>query len=81
MLAAGKQEIPVADRTISRDRLHADYGELEGSELFALWNLISTSLKTDADNEPFLVRSRQWLVGTGLLLSIVCRNPMSEASA
>ena len=34
VLSGDKEEIPVADRTISRDRLNALYGNIEGSEAF-----------------------------------------------
>ena len=48
-LASDKEGIPVADRTISRDRLHAHYGNSKVAKHFVMWSLISSSLKTDAD--------------------------------
>ena len=53
VLAGEKEEIPVADRTISRDRLHAHYGKSLVARYVAVWNLISSSLKTDADKRVF----------------------------
>ena len=53
VLAGDKEVIPVADRTISRDRLHAHYGNSKVAKHFAVWSLISSSLKTDADKRVF----------------------------
>ena len=46
-------EIPVTDRTISRDRLNAHYGNSKVAKHFAVWSLISSLLKTDADKRVF----------------------------
>ena len=53
MLAGDKKEIPVADRTISQDRLNAHYGNSKVAKHFAVWSLISSLLKTDADKRVF----------------------------
>ena len=53
MLSGDKEEVPVADRTISRDRLNAHYGNSKVAKYFAVWSLISSSLKTDADKQVF----------------------------
>ena len=52
-LSGDKEEIPVADRTISRGCLNASYGNSKVAKHFAVWSLISTSLKTDADKRVF----------------------------
>ena len=70
-LSGDKEEIPVADRTISRDCLNAHCGDSKVAKHFAVWSLISSSLKTDADKRVFFSTNRQWLVGTGLFLFIV----------
>ena len=54
MLSGEMEEIPVADRKISRDRLNAYYGNSKVAKDFAVWSLISSSLKTDADKQAFL---------------------------
>ena len=41
------------DRTISRDRLNAHYGNSKVAKTFAVLSLISSSLKTDADKRVF----------------------------
>ena len=71
VLSGDKEEIPVANGTLSRDRLNAHYGNSKVAKHFAGWSLISSSLKTDADKRVFSVQSHQWLVGIELLLSIV----------
>ena len=72
VLAGDKKEIPVADRTISRVRMHAHNGNSKVTKHFVVWSLISSSLKTGADkHEISSVRSRQWLIGIGPLLFIV----------
>ena len=53
VLSGDKEEIPVTDRTISRDRLHAHCGNSKVAEHFAVWSLISSSLKADADKRVF----------------------------
>ena len=53
VLSGDKEEIPVADRTISRDRLDAHYGNSKVAKHFAVWSLISSSLETDADKRLF----------------------------
>ena len=53
VLAGDREEIPVADRMISRDRLHAYYGNLKVATHFAVWSLISSSVKTDPDKRVF----------------------------
>ena len=70
-LAGDKQEFSVADRTISRDRLHAHYGNSRMAKYFAVCSLILSSLKTDADKRVFSLRSHQWLVETGSLVFIM----------
>ena len=47
VLSGDKEEIPVADRTISHDRLNAHYDNSKVAKHFAVWSLISSSLKTD----------------------------------
>ena len=54
MLAGDKEESPVADRTISRYRLHARYFNSKVVKHFAVWSLIPSSLKADADKREFL---------------------------
>ena len=49
VLSGDKEEVPVADRTISRGRLNAHYGNSKVAKHFAVWSLISSSLKTDTD--------------------------------
>ena len=49
VLSGDKEEVPVADRTISRDRLNAHYGNSKVATHFAVWSLVSSSLKTDTD--------------------------------
>ena len=53
VLSGDKEEVPVADRTISRDRLNGHYGNSKVAKHFAVWSLISSSLKTDADKRVF----------------------------
>ena len=53
VLDGEKEEVPVADRAISRDRLHAHYGKPKVAKHFAVWSLISSSLKADADKRVF----------------------------
>ena len=53
VLSGNEEEVPVADRTISRDRLNAHYGNSKVAKHFAVWSLISSSLKTDADKREF----------------------------
>ena len=53
VLSGDKEEVPVADRTISRDRLNAHYDNSKVAKHFAVWNLISSSLKTDAGERVF----------------------------
>ena len=53
VLAGDKEEIPVADRTISRGHLHAHYGYSKVASHFAVLSLISSSLKTGADKGLF----------------------------
>ena len=49
VFAGDKEEILVADRTISRGRLHINYGNSKVAKYFAVWSLISSSLTTHAD--------------------------------
>ena len=49
VLSGDKEEISVEDRTVSRDRLHVQHGSSKVTKYFAVWSLISSSLKTDAD--------------------------------
>ena len=53
VLSGYKEEVPVADRTISRDRLNAYYSNSKVAIHFAVWSLISSLLKTDADGRVF----------------------------
>ena len=53
VLAGDKEEIPVADRTISRNLLPVHYGSSKVAKHFSVWSLISSSLKTDADKRDF----------------------------
>ena len=53
VLSGDKEEVPVVDRTISRDRLDAHFGKSKVAKHFAIWSLISSSLKTDADKRVF----------------------------
>ena len=53
VLSGDKEEVPVADRTILRDRLNAHFGKSKVAEHFAVWSLISSSLKTDVDKRVF----------------------------
>ena len=71
VLSGDKEEALVADRTISRDRLNAHFGNSKVAKHFAVWSLISSSLKTDADKLFYSVQSHGWLVGIGSLLFIV----------
>ena len=80
VLSGDKEEVPVADRTISRDRLNAHFGKLKVAKHFAVWSLISSSLKTDADKRVFSVQSHQWLVGRESLLFIV-QKPKERSSS
>ena len=62
VLSGDKEEIPVADRAISRDRLNAHYGDSKVVKHFAVRSLISSSLKTDADKQVFQYKvTRGWL--------------------
>ena len=40
MLAGGKEEISVADKIVSRNRLNEHYGNSEVAKYFAVWSLI-----------------------------------------
>ena len=53
VLSGDKEDVHVADRTISRDRLNAHYGSSKVAKHFAVWTLISSSLKTNADKGVF----------------------------
>ena len=54
VLSGNKEEIPVADRTISSDRLNAHFDNSKVAKQFAVWRLISNSLKADdADKQVF----------------------------
>ena len=46
VFAGDNEEIPVADRSTSRHRLHAHYGNSKVAEYFAVWSLISSSLES-----------------------------------
>ena len=63
VLAGDKEEVPGVDRTISRDRLHAHYVNFKVAKYFAIWRLVSSSLKTDSDKRVFF----QYLVANGWL--------------
>ena len=72
VLAGDKKDISVTDRTISRDRLHAHHGNSKVAKHFTMYGVwFQARRRQMLINEYFSVRSRQWLVGTGLLLSIV----------
>ena len=49
VLAGDKEEIPITDRTTSRDHLKAYYDSSKVAKDFAVWRLVSSSLKTDTD--------------------------------
>ena len=49
VLNGEEEEVPVADKTIFRDRLHARDGKSEVSKQFTVWNIILSSLKIDDD--------------------------------
>ena len=53
VLSGDKVGVPVADRTISRDRLNAHYGNSKVAKTLAVWSLISSSLRTHADKRVF----------------------------
>ena len=53
VLSGDKEEVPAMDRTISRDCLNAHFGKAKVAKHFAVWSLISSSLKTDADKRVF----------------------------
>ena len=53
VLSGDEEEVPVAGRTISRDRLNAHYGNSKVAKNVSVWGLISSSLKTDADKRVF----------------------------
>ena len=53
VLSGDKEEVPVADRTISRDRLNAHFGKSKVAKHFAVWSLLSSSLKSDPDKRVF----------------------------
>ena len=79
VLSGDNEGIPVADRTISLDGLNAHYGSLKVAKRFAVWSLISNSLKTDADKRvSFSTKSPGGWLGQGRFFS--CRNPRSEAT-
>ena len=54
-VAGGMKKISVSDRTISRDRLLAHYGNLEVAKHFAVLSLISSSLETNADKRVLFI--------------------------
>ena len=56
VLSGDKEEVPVAERTISRDRLNAYYGNSKIAKRLAVWSLISSSPRTDADKRVFFRR-------------------------
>ena len=45
VLSGDKEEVPVADRTISRDRLNAHCGNLKVAMHFAVWSLFQARLR------------------------------------
>ena len=53
VLDGEKQEVPVADRAICQDCLHAHYGKSKVAKHFSVWSLTSSSLKTNADKRVF----------------------------
>ena len=53
VLSGDKKEVPVADRTISRNSLNVHDGNPKVAKHFTVWSLISSSLKTDADKRVF----------------------------
>ena len=63
MLSGDKEEVPVADRTISLDRLNAHYGNSKVAKHFAVWSLISSSLKTDANKRLFFQYTKSPVAG------------------
>ena len=55
VLSGDKEEVAVVDRTTSRDRLSAHYGNSKVAKHFAIWSLISSSLKTYANKRVFFI--------------------------
>ena len=53
VLSVDKEEVLVTDRTISRDCLNTHCGNSKVATHFAVWSLISSSLKTDAEKQVF----------------------------
>ena len=53
VLSVDKEEVSVTDRTISRDCLSTHCGSSKVATHFAVWSLISSSLKTDAEKQVF----------------------------
>ena len=53
VLSVDKEEVPVTDRTISRDCLNTHCGNSKVATHFAVWSLTSSSLKTDAEKQVF----------------------------
>ena len=62
VLSGDKEEVPVADRAISRDRLNAHYDSSKVAKHFAVWSLNSSSLKIDADKRV-LFRAKSPVAG------------------
>ena len=59
VLSGDKEEVPVVDGTISRDRLNAHYGNSKIAKHFAVWSLILSSLKTNADKRVVFSKNQQ----------------------
>lgn len=53
VLSSDKEEISIADMTISRDHLQAHYGKAEVAKHFAVWSFTTSVLRTNADKRVF----------------------------
>ena len=80
VLSGDKEEVPVADRTISRDRLNAHYGNSKVTKHFAVWSLISSSLKTDPDERVFF-STKSPVAGWDRVASFIVQKPKGRSSS
>ena len=80
VLFGDKEEVPVADRTISRDRLNAHYGNSKVTKHFAVWSLISSSLKTDPDERVFF-STKSPVAGWDRVASFIVQKPKGRSSS
>ena len=74
VLSGDEEEVPVGDKTISRDRLNAHYGNSEVAKDFAVWSLISSSLKTDANKRVFF-STKSSVAFFSSLISLIADGP------